>query len=243
MDTMTCHGCRVEKNLIEAHIVPRGFARQIMGDQKHNMKVSMDGVGATHHGVYDKHILCQDCDGKLGGYDDYALDVCRRFPKEHSVAPGSMFEMPNIDGDKFATFILSVLWRASISSRPEFRKVSLGPFGNQAHDVLFGNISLASMRGYELIVGRFINAPIRIENFYTSPARTKILDLNAWHFALSGFKILAKLDQRRLPRELQPAIVNGNDTLRGQFVDYMASTEHKTFRDMVLAQRSRMYHR
>jgi hypothetical protein len=56
----TCHGCRLEKRLIEAHIVPRGFARQIQGDQKHNLKVSVNEVGATHHGVYDKHILCQD---------------------------------------------------------------------------------------------------------------------------------------------------------------------------------------
>jgi hypothetical protein len=151
-----------------------------------------------------------------------------------------MFETKNIDGDKVAIFILSVLWRASISSRLKFRKVSLGPFSNQARDVLFGTISLASMCGYELIVWRFINAPIRTENFYTSPAKTKILNLNAWHFALSGFKILAKMDQRKLPRELQPAIVNGNDTLRGQFVDYMASTEHKTFEDMILAHRNRL---
>ena len=220
--------------------MPRGFTRQIMGDQKHNKKISMDRVDTTHHGVYDKHILCKKCDGKLGDYDDYALDVCRRFPKEHSVVPDGMFEMKNIDGDKFATFILSVLWRSSISSRPEFRKVSLGPFGNQARDVLFGTVSLASMCGYELIVGRFINAPIRTENFYTSPARTKMLNLNAWHFALGGFKILAKMDQLKLPRELQPAIVNGNDTLRGQFVDYMTSTEHKTFVDMILAHRNRV---
>ena len=219
--------------------MPRGFARQIKGDQKHNLKVSMNQVGATHHGVYDRHILCQDCDGQLGEFDDYALNVCRRFPKEHSVESDGMFEMHNIDGDKFATFILSVLWRASISSRPEFRKVSLGAFCNQAHDVIFGKISLSNMHGYELIVGRFANAPIRAENFYTSPARTKMLDLNAWHFALSGFKVLAKLDQRRLPPELQPAIVNGNDTLRGQFVDYMASKEHTTFIDMIRAHRNR----
>jgi len=122
-------------------MVPRGFARRIKGDQKHNLKISMNEVGATHHGVYDKHILCQDCDGKLGELDDYALNVCRRFPKEHSFGSDGMFEMRNIDGDKFATFILSVLWRASISSRPEFRKVSLGSFCNQAHDVIFGNIS------------------------------------------------------------------------------------------------------
>jgi len=80
-------------------MVPRGFARRIKGDQKHNLKISMNEVGATHHGVYDKHILCQDCDGKLGELDDYALNVCRRFPKEHSVGSDGMFEMPRTAPD------------------------------------------------------------------------------------------------------------------------------------------------
>jgi hypothetical protein len=150
-----------------------------------------------------------------------------------------MFEMPNVDGDRFATFVLAVLWRASISSRPEFRKMSLGPFESQARDVLFGSVRLSGMTGFELMVGRFVNSPIRTENFYTSPARAKMLDRNAWHFALSGFKILGKMDQRKMPAILQPCIVNGNDTLRGKLIDYRTSTEHETFTDMVLAHLSR----
>ena len=240
---MICRGCGLEKKLVEAHIIPRGFARQIMGDQKHNLKISMESVGATHHGVYDREILCESCDGTLGKLDDYALSVCQRFSAEHVVRPDRLFELCDVDGDRFAAFVLSILWRASISSRPEFRKVSLGPFERQSHDVLFDISDLARMGSFELIVGRFTNAPIRPENFYKSPARTKMLDLNAWHFALSGFKILAKMDQRRLPRELQPAIVNGNNKLVGQFVNYMSSTEHETFRDMAIAQQTRRFHR
>ncbi len=237
MTTMVCRGCQLEKKFAEAHIVPRGFARQLMSDQKHNMKISMDGVGVTHHGVYDKKILCQDCDNKLGLYDDYALDVCRRFPKEHSVAPDGIFEMKNVDGNKLSAFILALLWRASISSRPEFRKVSLGPFEDQAHAVLFRDACLADLQGYELIMGRFFNAPINPMNFYTSPAKAKMDDRNAWHFSLSGFKIFAKMDQRQLPQILKPIIVNGNDVLRGQFLDYRASAEHHAFKAMLLAQR------
>lgn len=240
---MICRGCGEERKLVEAHIIPRGFARQIMGDQKHNLKISMNSVGTTHHGVYDREILCKCCDGKLGKLDDYALSVCQRFPMEHVVTPDGLFELSDVDGDRFAAFVLSVLWRASISTRPEFRKVSLGPFERQAHDALFGSSDIASMNSFELIVGRFVNAPIKPENFYTSPARTKMLDLNAWYFALSGFKILAKMDQRTLPRELQPAIVNSNCKLVGQFVNYGTSTEHETFRDMVIAHRTRRFHK
>lgn len=80
---MTCHGlgCTCTK-LIDAHIIPRGFARDIMGSHTHNMQVSMDRARVTQHGVYDPKILCAECDGKLGVYDDYAIEICRRFNAE-----------------------------------------------------------------------------------------------------------------------------------------------------------------
>jgi hypothetical protein len=81
----------------------------------------------------------------LGKLDDYALDVCRRFPKERVDLGDGTFEMANIDGDAFAKFVLAVLWRASISSRPEFRNVALGPYESQACEVIFGAKPLNAM--------------------------------------------------------------------------------------------------
>jgi hypothetical protein len=44
--------------------------------------------------------------------------------------------------------------------------------------------------------------------------------LTGWYFALSGFRILAKLAPTPLPAECGGAIVNGNDRLIGSFVNY-----------------------
>jgi len=116
--------------------------------------MSLDKVHPTQHGVYDPGILCADCDGRLGKGDDYALEVCRRFARDHKTIRGGLFEMHNVDGDRFATFVLSVLWRASISSRVECRSVSLGPYESEACEVIFGAKPLHAMTAYQLSPAR-----------------------------------------------------------------------------------------
>jgi hypothetical protein len=186
-----CRGYQCNSTeLIRAHIVPRGFARDIKGDHPHNFKISMKKVEATQHGIYDPQILCQRCDGELGKLDDYALDACRRFPREHKVTADEFFILEDVDGDAFAKFVLSVLWRASITNRIEFRTVSLGPYETQACEVMFGAKSLSSMSVYELLVGRYV--PIgRFDpaRSYTSRARTKIEGTMAGHSRCADFDL------------------------------------------------------
>jgi len=113
MNQPVCCGYQCNStDLINAHIIPRGFARDVRGNHPHNLKISLDKVHPTQHGVYDPRILSEACDGKLGKLDDYGLEVCRRFPREHIDTRDGGYEMANVDGDQFATFVLSVLWRA-----------------------------------------------------------------------------------------------------------------------------------
>jgi hypothetical protein len=47
---------------------------------------------------------------------------------DHKIVRPGVFELVDVDGEKFAKFVLAVLWRASISSRPDYANVSLGPY-------------------------------------------------------------------------------------------------------------------
>jgi hypothetical protein len=238
MVQLLCRGYQCNSfELIKAHIVPGGFARDTMEQHPHNLKISLDGVRPTQHGVYDSEILCKDCDGELGKLDDYALDVCRRFPREHVAIGDGTFEMDNIDGDRFAKFVLSVLWRASITSRPEFQKVSLGLYEASACEVIFGAKPLSRMPSYELLVGRYSQTgKFNPERNYTTPARFKIAGLDGWGLALHGFRVMAKIDLAPLPAEIGPAIVNGNTKLIGAFVPYEATTEGRSVIAMARAE-------
>jgi hypothetical protein len=221
-----CRGYQcANTNLIDAHIVPRGFARDVMGTHPNNRLISIDRVGTTQHGVFDRGILCADCDGKLGDLDNYAITVCRRFRGERTIAADGLFEMQNVDGDRFATFVLSVLWRASILTRIEVSKVSLGSYEADACAVIFGAKPLAAMPDYQLLIARYLRTgKFNPAGNFTYPARLTT-GLIGWYFSLNGFRVLAKLAPTPLPAELTPAIVNGNDRLIGSFVNYETTTE------------------
>ena len=216
-----CRGYQCRRtDLIEAHLIPRGFARDVMGGYTSNRLISIDKVRTTYHGVFDPGILCADCDGTLGSLDNYALTICRRFRRERVVRDDGLFELTSIDGDRFSTFVLSVLWRASISSRIEVSKVSLASYEAHAGEIIFGAKPLASLPDYQLLVSRYLRTgKFNPAGNFTYPARMT-RGLTGWYFALHGFRILAKLNSAPLPAEFGPAIVNANDRLIGSFVIY-----------------------
>jgi hypothetical protein len=234
MSRPVCRGYQcISADLINAHIVPRGFARDIKGDYPHNFKISLDKAHPTQHGVYDANILCESCDGKLGKLDNYALGVCRRFPREHVDTRDGGWEMANVHGDQFATFVLSMLWRASITSRVEFRKVSLGLYEDPVCKVIFGITPLSNLAAYQLLLARYEARPnFNPERNYTSPAPLTMEGANGWAFALHGFRVIAKLNRRPLPPGFELIVVNGNTKLNGPYVNYDSTPEGRAMVEM-----------
>jgi hypothetical protein len=171
--------------------------------------------------------------------------VCHRFAREHVKTGDGGFEMRNVDGDRFATFVLAVLWRASITSRVEFRKVLLGPYEDEAREVIFGMKPLHKMAAYQLLLARYIppSGNFNPAGNYTSPARLKVEGANAWAFALHGFRIIAKIDRRPLPAGFHLIVANGRTKLNGPFVPYHATTEGRAMAEMKKADLARLARR
>lgn len=154
MTVSVCKGLNCSStDLIEAHIILKGFARIIRGPGP-NMVLSIQQVREARPqlGEFDRNILCAACDHKLGFFDDYAIDVCNQFDRKHTRLSNDLFELEGFDGDKFTKFVLAVLWRASISKRSTFKEVSLGPYEDQSRDVLFGAKPLQYLKSFEVLV-------------------------------------------------------------------------------------------
>lgn len=88
-------------------------------------------------GEYESDILCLDCEQKLLGhyYDDYvatifngnssAYDPSIKFENFNSELGFSYVQISNIDEQRFRLFLLSVLFRISISKRAVFNDIRL----------------------------------------------------------------------------------------------------------------------
>lgn len=143
-----CKLCLRKKPLLKkSHIIPE-FMYTGMYDEKHQMLVGIPHeiftsdkkLDMVPSGEYEGGLLCADCDNDLIGHnlETYARSVIYggRFSKgstpdcKNFRAPNGLTfaRCKNIDYRKFKLFLLSILWRASISSRSFFSDVNLGPY-------------------------------------------------------------------------------------------------------------------
>ena len=112
---------------------PKSILNEMLGGEKAKMKY-------VPTGEYEGGLLCADCDNNvLGGYESYAsktiyakkdiipalAPICENWvdPEDATV---KWSHCRNIDYKKFKLFLLSILWKSSISSRPFFEEINLG---------------------------------------------------------------------------------------------------------------------
>lgn len=139
---MECKLCKQEKKLIKrSHIIPN-FMFDGIYDEKHQLlsafldPVKKEKLLNTSH--YDKDILCLECDRDIiGKYETYASKALyggklkeyeqpkriKRIAKDGYIS----IDVTNISYKKFKLFLLSILWRASVSKQSFFKRVRLGP--------------------------------------------------------------------------------------------------------------------
>lgn len=228
-----CRGLNCKSSdLISAHIIPRGFAR-IARDDGHIISIEpgrKPSVTKYQHGSFDSSILCSACDGKLGRFDDYLVDFCRTFLKRQKPLSKSGFQVHDVDADLLRKGILAILWRASISQRPECKRITLGPFELKARDILFGTVQLEQFPDFQVMVQRYVTNEGSKIGFYTYPNRTKFDGINAYVFGLVGLRFIVKMDARPFPEVLDDFVVGRSPHLLGTLVDFDDTSEGRALR-------------
>lgn len=95
-------------------------------------------------GLYDKNILCSDCDNKIiGGFESYASNALYggiELTIENGAKDLSKYiSVKGLNYSKFKLFLMSVWWRASISKLPAFQNVNLGQHEQILRDKILNN--------------------------------------------------------------------------------------------------------
>ena len=131
-----CKLCFQEKELCrESHIFPKFHYKFLYGANNQLIYLNSKKSQTRYNSEYESNILCKECDENiLGKLDDYAANLIHdnfatktEFSlkiidgREHIILKDS----PNYKYSSFKLFLLSLLWRASISSRPFFQTTKL----------------------------------------------------------------------------------------------------------------------
>lgn len=140
-----CCLCEQTKRLVDAHSIPRTFFKSLKQGGKYavlfDANKPLKAAGTFHQaGAYDSEILCEDCEKKFSEFDRYGWKILGPMavdrPPPDSKEDTYVYKI-DCDTDKLRRFILSVLWRASVSKNPFYSAVNLGPYETTTRTRLF----------------------------------------------------------------------------------------------------------
>jgi len=152
-----CKLCKQEKKLIKNSHILSDFLHSDIYDKNH--KLRLVDVVALSKGIrneyrrssatYEGGLLCKECDNEtIGKYETYVSNlikenlresekiICKRVTNSHRL---NFIELSNLNYTKTKLFLLSLLWRAGISTRNEYKEVDLGIYSEIIRKQIFEN--------------------------------------------------------------------------------------------------------
>lgn len=177
-------------------------------------------------GEFDKKILCEDCDNRIIGanYEKYAqksmygknidpkiAPICENYQNPNDGAEYSICR--NIDYGKMKLFLLSILWRASITDRKIFKDVNLGDkHEERLRKLIYENI-IPSETEYPIMVTSFMRTDNSLKNLIGQPKRVKYNNgLNGYVFLIDSMQFMFYVNSvnHRLPEYLKRTMLKEN---------------------------------
>jgi hypothetical protein len=119
----TCRLCGKEAILSDSHVVPEFLYRPLY-DEKHRTVLARGDFNSRRliqRGLRER-LLCVSCEQRIGEIER-RVSGGWQLPSVLTQATYTINICPYVD---LKLFLLTILWRASVSTRPEFEDVSLG---------------------------------------------------------------------------------------------------------------------
>jgi hypothetical protein len=220
---MICKGCGHDKKLVKSHIIPAAFFRDLKDGEDHLKLVSGGQIGVAKRsrtGIYDKSILCNDCEDKFQVLDSYAATTLIERRSLEPVTNGihtAGYTVNGVDCDLLKRFFVGVLWRASISTNEFFAKVNLGPLEELAKRIAWAETPSAEDE-FSYALGLFDDEGT-LSKVILDPHPERFNDIRYYRFYLAGYVLYIKASSRSTPKTFKNLIPKENKLIiisRGQ---------------------------
>lgn len=163
------------------------------------------------NGIYDKNILCEKCDNALGRLDSVSKKVFCKINQLQIKRTEKYLRLPDIDKrNSIKAFILSLIWRASISSHMAFSETNLGcKYEKLSQELLMNELEpnnsyriIDDINCFSTVLFYVTDMPTSDSNIYPSKI---VIDEVLYYFLLFNNNIasLVKVDDRDLADEFK----------------------------------------
>tara|TARA_R110001599_G_scaffold337246_1_gene555508 strand:- start:1067 stop:1897 length:831 start_codon:yes stop_codon:yes gene_type:complete len=203
-----CHLCNSPNELQDSHIIPRSYFKSLKGKSGQLITVSTDeSIRAKLSNADPKEkLLCSDCEQHIGrNFEQYGTRLFKDHCKVTRTKEVVIFNQFRFK--EFYLFLISILWRASISSLPRYKHIDLGiKFNNLLRHCLKENTlkiqtSLRLDYFFKISVIRIIDKTMQLND---NEIKKTLFDFNyekgaslddgmLWYFMVDGFLIIYHL--------------------------------------------------
>lgn len=129
-----CKFCGEERQLIDAHLIPKAFYdfRTRQGPHYIFSSKLSHGPKKAPVGIYDDHLLCRECESKFAYLDTYAAQKLKPWPRRSQLIrdetgfimkpPGESrggYWLRDINVDRLKLFFCFLVWRCARTNREE----------------------------------------------------------------------------------------------------------------------------
>jgi len=217
---------------VDAHVIPRSFFKVTRGTGKHSILLGVDEKKLDKKfkqaGVSDKTILCEQCERLFGPYDKHAYEAITEMLNSKEIYRDELgnpcaYIAKKANYSRFKLFILSVLWRASVSSIEFYEGIKLGIHEDRIQEMLT-NSNPGTKHDYPFIC--FHQTGQHYPSTVLQSFQQRIDGVNFCRLYLPHSLIfLIKVDSRSLSSGLVPGIVKPNSQIRFLLTPYFGSPE------------------
>lgn len=182
-----CKLCQKSGELRKSHIIPEFLFKNVYDGIHRATTVTSDisePIKYTQQGLRE-FLLCQECEVKLSQYEGYGKRVLEKIPSARSTSNGFYYIIPDVDYREFKLFMISILWRAGVSSDKFFSQVSL----TEKHEARMRHMLLNNDPGETYDYGCILaesKEPIYIDKIIWSPVQGKYKGYRFYTFLIAG---------------------------------------------------------
>lgn len=215
---------------IKSHLIPKTLAREVQVGKAHAYARNSDDFDHTQSGIYERNILCKDCDNELGKWENIAAKAFRQIREESKDDPLGEHKLKDVSGDEILRFIAGLLWKYSVASKDNGR-IDLGPYQDLMKGLAFSLQQVPN--SIDALVCRLRRHEGDDDVFaYRAPKPDRQEGVNGYRVLVGGMFIFVKTD-KQTPRggALERSAMRGKSDLpyvllRAQdFEEYRLSAE------------------
>lgn len=162
-------------------------------------------------GLYEP-LLCKRCEQIASGYEQYCETLLFR-QSPPAVSHGAYLQFEGVDYRQLKLFQMHLLWRTSVSKRPEFNNVQLGPYQEPLRVMLLNNDPGEPWQ-YPCVLTLLVNDGIDPLSFTLMPIMRKHKGYRLYSFVACGVYWLYSISSQRPSPCFQDMVVDASGRLK-----------------------------